>query len=224
MDEASASGSGTERSAEWSLRLFGRFGLSALASGDRVTPPGKRERVLLAYLALSPNGRASRRKLAALLWGEASDETTLDNLRVCVWGLRKALGDAKHRIIASQGEDIVLDPRAVEVDVLEFRRLAAASGTSELEAAAKLYAGEFLEELDIESEEFESWRREEATRCKNQVLDLLGRLMTQLAESGETGRAIEAGLRILRLEPLHEPAVRGLLRYVQGIRRWNRRR
>ena len=218
MDEGSAGG-GADKSARWTLGLFGRFKLSTVASGE-VTLGGRRERLLLAYLALSTNGRASRRKLTALLWGADSDETTLDNLRVCVWRLRKAFGDAKHRIIASEGDDIALDLEAVEVDVLTFRRLAASSSTSELEAAAKLYGGEFLEELDIESEEFESWRREEATRCKNQVLDLLGVLMTRLAESGEIGRAIDAGLRILRLEPLHEAGARRLMQlYAESGRR-----
>ena len=54
--------------------------------------PGKRERVLLTYLALSPSCRQPRRKLTTLLWGDAADETTLDNLRNCLWSLRKALG------------------------------------------------------------------------------------------------------------------------------------
>jgi hypothetical protein len=39
---------------------------------------------------------------------------------------------------------------------------------AELEDAANLYPGDFLEGLSIESDEFESWRREESTRCKFQ--------------------------------------------------------
>ena len=140
--------------------------------------------MLLAYLALSPNGRQPRRKLVTLLWGEAADETTLDNLRTSVFNLRKALGDTERQIIASEDRDIVLDASAFEVDVLEFRRLAAASALAELEEAAKLYSGDFLEGLSIESEEFESWRREEATRCKDQVARCSHRLMTQLRGVG----------------------------------------
>ncbi len=143
--------------------------------------PGKRDRVLLAYLALSPNGRQPRRKLTTLLWGDATDETALDNLRTCVWNLRKALGDTEHRIVASEGEDIVLDVAAFEVDALAFRRFAAQSGRTELEEAAKLYSGEFLDGLVIESDEFESWRRAEASRYRDQAIDVLTRLMTQLA-------------------------------------------
>ena len=211
MGDISASGSGSTGSPRLRLQLFARFELCALPSGERVAISGKRERVLLAFLAARPGGRAPRRKLTTLLWGEGSDESSLDNLRVCVWSLRKALGDVQHQIVASDGEDIVLDLRSVEVDVLEFLRLASAADLEQLDEAAKLYAGEFLEQLDIDSEEFESWRRETATRFQNHALDVLERLMTNLTASGQTGRAIEAGLQILRLEPLHEAAVRRLM-------------
>ena len=207
-----ALGSGGGVPARWSLRLLGGFELSVLPDGTRVTSLGKRERVLLAYLSLSAKGSQPRRKLATLLWGDAHDETLLDNLRACVWKLRRALGDADHRIVASEGEDIVLDATAFEVDALAFRHLAAQSGRSELEAAAALCSGEFLDGLDIESEDFESWRRAEATRYRDQTVDVLNRLMTQLADSGEPERATEIGERILRLEPLHEAAARRLMR------------
>ena len=212
MDTASTLDEGIERATRWSLRLLGGFELAVLPGSAKVASLGKRERLLLAYLALSPNYRQSRRKLATLLWGDANDETLLDNLRACVWKLRKALGDNKHRVVASEGDDIVLDAPAFEVDVLAFRRLAAQSGRTELEAAAELYSGEFLDGLVIESEEFEAWRRVESTRCRDQAIDVLTRLMTQFSECGETERAIEAGERILRLEPLHEAALRRLMR------------
>ena len=213
MNIASALGNGTEGRARWSLRIFGGFDLSVLPGGERLASPGKRERVLLAYLALAPNYRQPRRKLATLLWGDAAEETTLDNLRNCLWNLRKALGDTEHRVVASEGEDIVLDVAAFDVDALAFRRVAAQSGRRELEEAAELYSGEFLDGLVIESEEFESWRRAEASRYRDQAVDVLTRLMTQLSESGETERAIATGERILRLEPLHEAAVRRLMRH-----------
>jgi TolB-like protein/DNA-binding SARP family transcriptional activator/Flp pilus assembly protein TadD len=175
--------------------------------------------VLLAYLSLSPNCRQQRRKLTTLLWGDTADETTLDNLRNCLWGLRKVLGDTEHRVLVSEGEDIVLDIAAFDVDALAFRRLAPQSGRAQMEAAAALHAGEFLDGLEIESEEFESWRRTETTRFRNQTVDVLNRLMTQLSEDGETERLIETGERILKLEPLHEEAIRWLMRLYGEIGR-----
>ena len=63
MDTASPLGNRTEGPARWSLRLFGGFELSVLPGGERVASPGKRERVLLAYLALSPNCRQPRTEI-----------------------------------------------------------------------------------------------------------------------------------------------------------------
>jgi TolB-like protein/DNA-binding SARP family transcriptional activator len=215
-----ASALGTEGRPRWALKLFGGFELSALPGGEKVAGLGKRERVLLAYLALNPKGKEQRRKLTTLLWGDAADETTLDNLRNCLYGLRKSLGDGEHRVLVSEGEDIVLDASGFEVDVLAFRRLAAQSGRAELEQAAKLYSGGLLDGLDIDSEEFESWRRAEAARFWDQVVDVLNRLVALLSDARETDGAIETGQRLLALDPLHESSVRQLMRlYAQTGRR-----
>src|SRR6185503_19555629 len=119
MGEASAFQDG-DGPARWSIRLLGDFQLICHGSGEKVALAGKRERVLLAYLGLSPGGRQPRRKLVTLLWGDAADETTLDNLRTAIFNLRKALGDTEHRVVASEDRDIVLDTSAFQVDVLEF--------------------------------------------------------------------------------------------------------
>ena len=206
--------------AQWSLRLFGGFELNVLPAGDRAASLGRRERALLAYLALSPKGRQPRRKLATLIWGEGTDRALQDNLRTCLWRLRKALGDTGHRILASDQEDIVLDTAVFEVDALVFERFAAHSGRTELEIAANRYAGAFLEGLELDSEEFESWRRAEAARYLDKAVDVLSRLMKLLAECGETERAIEAGAKILRLDPLHEATARQMMQlYAQSGRR-----
>lgn len=205
--------------ARWSLRLFGGFELKE-PGGARTALPGKRERALLAFLALSPKGRQSRRKLAALLWGDASDETLLDNLRTCIWRLRKALGEAGHRLLASDDEDIVLDIAAFEIDALTVRRLAMASDRGSLQAAAGLCDGEFLAGLELDSEEFESWRRLEAARHADLAIDISFRLMRLLTESAQTDKALEAGARILALDPLHEATARHMMTlYAQSGRR-----
>ena len=56
-----------------SLLLLGRFGLR-LESGERISVSSKKGCALLAYLAMQPEYRASRERLAALLWGDRSDE------------------------------------------------------------------------------------------------------------------------------------------------------
>jgi TolB-like protein/DNA-binding SARP family transcriptional activator len=201
---------GIEAGPRWSLRLFGGFELRSPA-GDRAPVPGKRERLLLAYLALTRNHRQTRAKLALLLWGDAANETTVDNLRTCLWSLRKALGDAAHRVVSSDGADIVLDASCFDIDTAAFERHSAESDRASLEAAAGLYSGELLDGLDVESEDFEAWRRLEGNRYRDQAAKVLLRLMEARSESGETERAIETGVQLLRLEPLHEAAARRLM-------------
>jgi DNA-binding SARP family transcriptional activator/TolB-like protein len=196
----------------YSLQLLGGFELLALPGGAKPVLPGKRERALLAYLALSPKGRQPRRKLAALLWGDAADETLLDNLRTCVWRLRKALGHGAHRLLASDEDDIVLDLAAFDIDVLTFRRLAGGAGRADLVSAARLLGGDLLGGLELDSEEFESWRRMEGLRHLDQAVDVLSRLMRLYADSGEAERAIDAGAKILRLDPLHEATARHMMK------------
>src|SRR6185295_7334566 len=208
----SASREGVSSAPHWALRLLGGCELAVLPDKHRVALPGKRERVLLAYLALSPNCRQPRRRLAALLWGDMSDEAALDNLRNCLWVLRKALGDGEHRVLASTGEDIVLDIGSFDVDALSVRSLGPHAGRAELENGAAHCVGVCLAGLSIESQEFETWRHTEAERYRNRSITLLTKLMVLQDEAGENERAIETGLRILAIEPLHEPALRRLMR------------
>ncbi len=209
--------SGIDTAARWMLNLLGGFELRAMAGDERVAVPGRRERLLLSYLAMSPNGRRSRSKLAVVLWGDTgARETVLDNLRTCLWALRKVIGDVKHDVIASDGDDIVLNLSAFEVDALTFRTLAAREAAGDLEVAANLYRGELLGGLEIEGEQFESWLRTERTSYQEQIKDVLLRLMAKLDEAGETKRAIESGLRMLQLDPLHEAAARRLMRLYAG--------
>ena len=220
MDTASSLTSMRDARVRPSLRLLGGFELRAGSVEDSVVSLGKRERILLAYLVLSPNFRRSRQKLAALLWDDVPEENALRNLRNCLWNLRKALDDSEHRLVASDGEDIALNVPSFDVDVLVFRSLAAQSGRTELEAAKDLYNGELLDGIELEGEEFDSWRRAEATRYRDQAVNVLDRLMTQLAASHETERAIEAGTRLLGLDPLNEAVARRLMRlYAESGRR-----
>jgi adenylate cyclase len=201
------------------LTLLGEFSV-AHADGTPIHLPGKRERVLLAYLALQPSQRERRRKLTGILWGDASDETLLDNLRTCVWTLRKALGDSNRTLIVSRDDNIALSPGAIRVDALEIETLAKRSDTEGLEAAAKLYRGELLEGSEISSTEFETWLAARGTHLRDVAIDVYIRLADLHATAGKPERAIEILQNLLPLDPYHEGAIRRLMSlYVETGRR-----
>jgi DNA-binding SARP family transcriptional activator len=72
------------------LYLLGSFRLEI--SGQLVRLPTRKTESLLAYLALHPAaGGHSREKIAAIFWGDVTDEDARRSLRVTLSALRKAL-------------------------------------------------------------------------------------------------------------------------------------
>lgn len=211
MEQLASDAGDLAATSRWVLRLFGGFDIRR-PDGQPVPLAGKRERILLAYLALTPERRRSRRDLIEFLWGEAADATTLDNLRTCLWSLRKALGDSEHDVLVSDREWIGINAEAFEVDVWRFVDLVAGEDPRALEPAMDLYAGDLLEGIEIESAEFAAWLRDERTRLRDIAVEALIRVMGQRAERQDTEGAIEAGQRILRIDEFHEGAVRDLMR------------
>jgi len=123
--------------------------------------------VLLAYLALSPKGSQQRRKLATCCGAMRPTRRARQFAHLCL-GLAQSAWRYRAWGHCSDGEDIALGRRAFDTDAVDFRLLAAQSGRTELEEAAKSLLGELLDGLAIENDEFESWRRTETTRYRDQ--------------------------------------------------------
>ncbi len=81
---------------EWKLNLFGEFHLSS-SDGTQITSLGRRDRAILAYLALTTNQRETRERLAALLWSNRGDEQARHSLAQSTAVIRKALGDTEKK-------------------------------------------------------------------------------------------------------------------------------
>src|SRR5262245_40996484 len=103
------------------LVLFGGF--QARADGRSVDIPGRKERALLAILALLPGERRSRDKLAALLWSDRGDKQAHDSLKSAISRLKKAFDCLHPPPIVSDRENVALDRETVSVDVASFERL-----------------------------------------------------------------------------------------------------
>src|SRR5213593_1216910 len=142
------------------LALLGTFE-ARLDSGSAVIFPRKKSEALLAYLALQPGRMIARDKLAALLWGDASDERARHSLRQALVTLRQALPRAAAASLMEEGDTVGVNPAAVDVDVGLFERLTAEGTPEALERAAALYRGDLLEGIGVEEPSFEDWLRTE---------------------------------------------------------------
>jgi DNA-binding SARP family transcriptional activator len=172
-----------------------------------------RPRELFLHLALHPEGR-TREQIGLVFWPDASAAQLRNNFHVTLHHVRKALGRADAVVI--ERERYRLDPAlGAWCDALVFPRdmqdaLRRARGKDDardaLEAALSLYRGNLLEGLDVGD-----WHLEAHDHLRRLATDGCWALAQAHRAAGDDAAAIGTLERLLRLDDLHEAAVRMLL-------------
>jgi DNA-binding SARP family transcriptional activator len=188
-------------------------------AGAAIMLPSRKSQALLAYIALKPGHPHAREKLAALLWGDRSDEQALHSLRQALVDIRKALSPFGANLMRVSAREIILDP-IVEVDAVIFEMLVADGTSSVLKRAVELYRGDLLEGLNLREESWHGWLAAERHRLRELWMGALNKLLSNYTESGAIEAAIDTAGRLLTVDPLHEAVHRTLMQlYLQQGRR-----
>ena len=140
-----------------SLELVLLGGFQARAAGTSVDIRGRKERALLAVLALPPGELRSRDRLAGLLWSDRGNKQAHDSLKSAISRLKEVFGSLHPLPIVSERECVSLDREKVAVDVAAFERLITEGTPESIAQATTLYRGDLLEGLDIRDPAFEEW-------------------------------------------------------------------
>lgn len=154
----------------------------------------RKARTLVKLLALAPGRRLHRDVLLELLWPDRDPASAANNLHQALHVARRVLGD----LLTLRDDVVTLGP--VEVDVLEFERLAR-EGRSR--AAVAAYPGDLLPE-----DRFEDW----ATERRAQLRSLFCAVLVDLDD-------LDAAERALAIDPRHEGAVRVVMRHLAAAGR-----
>jgi len=197
------------------LILLGHFDC-LLPSGKRISLSMRKAEVLLAYLALAPGIRHPRERLLNLLWSDRGEEQARNSLRQCLSAIKKSLGDVADLVIQVDRTTVRLIPDLVDVDALEFERLASDAGLDALSNAAALYAGEFLEGISIRDAASQEWLEAERSRFKRQYIEILTNLGHTLLASRDLGAAIKIAEQLVAQDTLGESGWRLLMRAYAG--------
>ena len=162
---------------------------------------------LMIYLARSPRRTRSRDHLVGLLWGDRSEAAARHSLSEALRVIRRHAGEAA---VEATGGQIRLAAGVVEVDVEQLEALAEAE---QLEQAAELIAGEFLEGFSVPgASEFEDWLASERETWRRRAVAVLVRGCDQLAQGGRTQEASALAGRALALDQTSERALGASLR------------
>ncbi|MGK9232326.1 tetratricopeptide repeat protein [Inquilinus limosus] len=165
-------------------------------------PASRKTRALLAYLALAPHP-VGRSQLCELLWDGPNDPR--GELRWCLSKIRSLVDEpGRHRLMAS-ADAIRLDLADGFVDAVEIARAAqqgiAAIAPERLRGLAALFAGEFLDGLEVErSPAFTSWLAAQRRRFRGCRTALLERLAADTAGDERLGH-LDAWLELAPFDP-----------------------
>lgn len=198
-----ANGAGTVQ-----IRLLGNFELIG-PDGSAIPVPTKKNRGLLAILALSPGRQVTRERLCGLLWGERGEEQARSSLRQSLAVLRKELGEAEPMII--QTRDDLVQLQSVAADVTDLLALDSSASGTEINAILDQCRGELLADTSIREEAFETWLAGERRRIENRLIAVLEKACE--LEKGDS--AVAAGRRLVEVDRLREASHRSLMRAYQ---------
>jgi len=191
------------------LTLLGGFGLRTSDGRDPALSTRK-DRLLLAYLALNADRSLARERLAGLLWGDRAETQARDSLRHSLAAIRQAFRQSELDPIASDRDFVSFNPNGIAIDVIDFERLA--SDAQARVNAILLYRGPLLDGIDgIDgmTPEFEAWLAPERER----LAAIAVRLVEQIAElSTPSESASSLARQLLARDPLCEPVYRALMR------------
>ncbi|MFN0098685.1 MAG: AAA family ATPase [Gemmatimonadaceae bacterium] len=176
---------------------------SRLSAGDRRLSKGKPV-ALLAYLSLAPGRRASRERLASLLWSDGSSDAARQNLRQTIWYIKRRLGD----ILAADDSAVWLEHPPVS-DVATFTEAAAQERYTDALAA---YAGDFIPDFAAPgAADFEDWADLERRRLRAIYIGCVEAVVRQSLSAGKAADALAVAKRARELAPAEPSSWRILL-------------
>ena len=154
-------------------------------------------RGLFAYLALAPHA-VQRSQLCELLWDVPNDPR--GELRWCLSKIRGLVDEPGRRRVDTQADTVRLDLADCFVDAIEIARAAQdieTIGSERLRTLATLFAGDFLEGLEIDrSPAFNGWLTAQRRRFRGCHAALLEHLVKNASDDealGLSGEVAGAG-------------------------------
>ena len=175
------------------LHLFGSF--ESTLDNEPIHFPTRKIEALLAFLVLHPEPHP-REKLAALFWGDVSDNQARVSLRYALARLRETLGGD---FLIADRETVQLNPDfPIWVDACEFR-------VQDSTFRVQNYRGDLLADF------YGDWIGPERERFRQGYLDAALQLTQHYRSTSEYARAVETAQRVLECDPANERAHQHLI-------------
>lgn len=185
------------------LRTLGSFGLSDASGANTAVPPHRL--ALLALLAAAGERGIARDKVLAYLWPDSTTSKARASLEQMLHTLRVSFGQPS----AFRGNPLRIDGEIATSDVADFR---AALEAGDLERAAELYSGPFLDGFYLSGlPELEEWLESERAALAERYAKALERLAADATARGDHTRAVHHLRTLGTVTPLNGRVARRLM-------------
>ena len=188
------------------LRLLGQMAAWTGTDPDnRISclPAARKDRALLAVVALAAPRPVLRTRLAELVWNGRSARQANQSLRYSLHSLRKTLRCCGDGILRVTREHVSIDASTLWIDAREIKR----STSVNLEDFS-LEEGDLLEEMVGNNPALDRWIVAEQERLRDHVRSVAEAALRQQANPEDM---ITAAQRLLSIDRVHEEAWRALI-------------
>jgi len=192
--------------AKVSLTTLGQVALRA--DGTPIPIANRKSQALLAYLAMTLNGRESRERVAGLLWSEYEEEKARGSLRQTIADLRRCVAVHGPTVFSADRLTVCIDLAQIHVDCLAILRDLEAGEVPAVLLSEKRLPDSFLAGLDDLDPAFRAW-----LLVQRQVLQerFLHELEDRLPGAADPRLAKRIGTAIVNLDPTHEVGCRAVI-------------
>ena len=173
----------------WRVRVAGPLAIFD-QNGREVSLPGRKARAIIVYLVAREGRRTPRERLMALLWGDRGQLQARNSLRQSLAEIRRACGD----LLNAERENVWIDGAVLE------------------KVSATFVGGQFAEDLNHITPEFDDWLASERQRQAAEAWKSLQDEAEELLAAGRGREALPLIERMQLLDPYNEDWLRLTMR------------
>jgi DNA-binding SARP family transcriptional activator/TolB-like protein len=178
------------------LRLLGGFSLTGPDGAD-IAIRTRKNRGLMAVLALSPGRSASREQVCNLLWSDQPDGQGRAALRQSLAVLRKELGKLAG-LLQTEGDRLHLRP--LDADACFVLAAARSDDSATLRRAAAMLGGDLLADTSIRDAAFDDW----LSATRRQITDATIAILEKLVHTEHGPDRVAIARRLVDTDALRE--------------------
>ncbi|MEO1091383.1 MAG: BTAD domain-containing putative transcriptional regulator [Pseudomonadota bacterium] len=200
----------------YALRLVGPVRLFGPGRCE-VSIPARKNRAIIALLALSPEATVTRARLGDVLWGDRGEAQARASVRQALHELRKAMDVAAlaDALIAAR-TTVSLAIDVLGVDAVADPAFLRTADPGAVEARLQSWQSDLMQDLDGVTPAFDEWLRDERLTRRDTFLEAATGV---LQRTEDRSQRMQLARLIVQLDPTREEAHRLLMDDLRGDRR-----